>query len=117
MAKHVNPGQLRTPVEIKAAREIKDKDGFKTRIWENVFGEGVLIRCRWSNVHGQEALTAASLDLKEPATLMMRHSSKITPQCRIFKAGDPNPYEIISLDNVNERGQWLEIKVQRTVKA
>ena len=117
MAKQINPGQLRTLIEIKACIEIKDEDGFKIRDWVNVFGEGVFVGCHWANVHGQEVLTAASLDLREPATLTMRYSNKITPECRIYKKGDSRPYEIISLDNVNERDQWLEIKVQRTVKA
>lgn len=27
------------------------------------------------------------------------------------------PYEIISIDNVEERNQWLEIKVKRKVQA
>ncbi|MGI6156588.1 MAG: head-tail adaptor protein [Enterococcus lemanii] len=116
MAKQVNPGQLRTQIEIKAYTETKDEDGFKIRSWLNVFGEGVLVGCHWSNAHGQEVLTAASLDLREPATLTMRYSDKITPECRIYKKTDPRPYEIISLDNVNERNQWLEVRVQRTVK-
>lgn len=117
MAKQVNPGELGTLIKIKRCIEIKDDEGFKTRNWVNVFGKDVFVGCHWSNAHGQEALTAASLDLKEPATLTMRYSDKITPECRIYKKSDPQPFEIISIDNVNEQNQWLEIKVQRTVKA
>lgn len=114
--KQVNPGQMRTPIQIKTYTETKDEDGFKIKEWKNVFSEGTTIYCHWSNAHGQEALTAASLELKEPATLTMRYSDKITPKCRIFKKSDSKPYEVISLDNVNERNQWLELKVQRTVQ-
>ena len=46
---------------------------------------------------------------KEPATLTMRYSPLITPQCRIKKAGDTEPFEIISMNDVRTV-EWLEIK-------
>ena len=72
---------------------------------------------KWVNAHGTEVYQSMNLDLREPATLTGRYSSLITPQCRITKVGDPEPYEIISIDDVENRHQWLEIKVQRMVSA
>jgi len=117
MAKSANPGELRTLIEIKSYTETVNENGFKDKLWANVFDEGVFVGCKWVNVHGTEALTAASLNLREPATLTLRYSPLITPTCRVYKKGDDAPYEIISLDNVEERGLWLELKVQRTVAA
>ena len=57
------------------------------------------------------------LQLREPATLTMRYSPKITEQCLVFKKGDSRPFEIVSIDNVEERNRWLELKVQRKVEA
>lgn len=43
----------------------------------------------------------------------MRYSPLIDPAMLVYKGKDPRPYEIISLNNVEDRGKWLEIKVQR----
>lgn len=116
MAKYANAGELRTPVIVERCIETQDADGYPARAWENVFGQGEY-RVKWVNAHGTEVYESMSLDLREPATLTGRYSPLITPQCRIVKAGDPEPYEIISIDDVENRHQWLEIKVQRMVSA
>jgi len=117
MAKKANPGELRTAVYVEKCIETQDQDGYPVRTWVNVFGEGQRRHCKWVNVHGTETYEAMRLGLREPATLTMRYSPLITQQCRIIKAGDPEPYEIISIDDVENRHRWLEIKVQRTVSA
>ena len=53
------------------------------------------------------------LQLREPATLTMRYSPKIDSTLLAYRRGDPRPYEIVSVDNVEERGKWLEVQVQR----
>lgn len=73
------------------------------------------VKVKWVNAHGTDAYTSMQLQLREPATITCRYSPSITPDCIIYKAKDPNPYEIISIDNVEERSRWLEIKVQRKV--
>ena len=49
----------------------------------------------------------------EPATLTLRYTSKITTTCLIYRGGDPRPYEVISLNDVEDRHVWLEVRVQR----
>lgn len=115
MAKRANAGELRTPVVVESLIETQDADGYPVRVWLNVFGQGKEYRVKWVNVHGREVYESMSLDLKEPATLTGRYSPLITPQCRITKDGEP--YEVISIDDVENRHQWLEIKVQRLVSA
>lgn len=113
MAKRANPGELRTRIEIHDYHSVLDQDGYEIGQWINVFGEGGLVHCKWVNAHGTEVLTAKQLGLRELATLTMRYTPKLTSRCRIFRIGDPAPYEVISIDNVENRNEWLEVKVQR----
>jgi len=114
MAKRANPGELRTPVIVERYDETQNENGYPVRQWVNVFGKGVL-KVKWVNAHGAEVYESMRLDLKEPATLTARYSPLITPQCRVIKDGET--YEIISLDDVENRHEWLEIKVQGKVNA
>ena len=99
MSKFANPGELRTPVAFKHSVRSTDGMGFPV------------------NAHGTEVFETMQLQLREPATLTMRYSPKITEQCLVFKNGDSRPFEIVSIDNVEERNRWLELKVQRKVEA
>ena len=45
--------------------------------------------------------------------MTMRYSALIRPDCLIYKLGDPVPYEIISVNDVEDRHCWLEVKVRR----
>jgi head-tail adaptor len=117
MAKRASPGEMRTSVFIEAYTETQDADGYPVKAWANVFGGGKRRHTKWVNAHGTEAYEAMRMELKEPATLTMRYSPLITPQCRIKKVGDTEPFEIISMNDVENRHEWLEIKVQRTVSA
>lgn len=117
MSKSANPGELRTPVEIVRAEGTTDAEGFLSGGHQNVFGEGKSVMVKWVNAHGTDAFTAMQLQLREPATITMRYSDKVTPDCLIYKGSDPEPFEIISIDNVEERGRWLELKVQRRTSA
>lgn len=117
MSKSANPGELRTPCFFKRVDRVKDKESFTTEVEVNVFGEDVILPVKWVNAHGSEAFTALQLALREPATITCRYSPLITETCIVYRRGDPNPFEIISIDNVEERNTWLEIKVQRKVPA
>ena len=117
MSKYANAGELRTPVRFKRVVTESDSDGFPQTEEENVFGGDGSIRVKWVNAHGTDAFTAMQLKLREPATITMRYSPKISADMVVYKGSDPKPYEIISIDNVEERNRWLEIKVQRKVAA
>ena len=44
-------------------------------------------------------------------TVRCRYDSRITPTCLVRRGGEA--WEIISIDNVDERGQWMELTVAR----
>ena len=115
MAKYANPGALRTPVRFICINRTNDADGYPTETEVDVFGQPVM--CAWVNVHGNEVFTAMQMQLREPATLTTRYSSLINQKLLIYKGTDPDPYEVISIDDVDDRHRWLEIKAQRKAEA
>lgn len=114
MAARVGAGELRTKIMVfEPAESAQDSDGYSTNHAVNVFGEGRHIHCKWVNAHGREVYDAKQAGVTEPATLTLRYTSKITPRGSICRDGDPAPYEIISVNDVENRHAWLEIRVQR----
>ncbi len=118
MSKSCNAGALITPVYFKRIVRETDSEGFPTETEVNVFEGDKPAMCEWINAHGTEAWRTMQLELREPATITTRFSPKLNdPTLIVYKADDPKPYEVISIDNVGERGAWLEIKVQRKEQA
>ena len=113
MSKQVNAGQLKTPVSFTRLEKQTDEEGVTGVREVNVFGEGETVRCQWVNAHGSEVFTAMQLQLTEPATVTCRYSPRITRDLIVYKGTDPKPYEIVSIDNVEEQNRWMEIKVKR----
>lgn len=115
MAKQAGAGELRTIIRVEQ-RTITTDAGYERREWQDLYPQETL-RCKWVNAHGIETFEAERLSLGEVATLTMRYRPEITPTCRVYKRGDDRPYEILSVNNVENRSIWLEIKVKRKVVA
>lgn len=113
MSKSANAGELRTPVYFKRITRVTDTDGFPSESEVNIFGENSDVLVKWVNIHGSEVFNALQTGIKEPATLTTRYHPEITNDLIVYKGTDPKPYEIISIDNVESRNTWLEIKVMR----
>lgn len=122
MSKSANAGELRTPVYFKSVERTTGTNGNTIPEEENVFGQDVdkhdiPVKVKWVNVHGTEVLNALQLKLREPAVITMRYSPLINRLLVVYKDDDPIAYEIISVDDVENRHQWMEINVQRKVPA
>lgn len=117
MAKKAAAGELRTLVYFRRVCREADGKGYARQREEVVFADHAggerPIHCKWVNAHGTEVFSAMQLQIREPATLTMRFSPLIDASMLVYKGIDPRPYEIVSVDNVEDRGKWLEIKVQR----
>ena len=117
MAKRTRAGELRTVVYFRRVLKGTDGEGYAHQREEYVFPDGMGgergVHCKWVNAHGAEVFSAMQLQIREPATLTMRYSPLIDAAMLVYKGKDPRPYEIISVNNVEDRGKWLEIKVQR----
>lgn len=113
MSRNANPGELRTPVKFVSVTRSQDGESYYTET------EAVVLEtfAKWVNAHGSEAFSEDMLKLGEPATLTCRYSPLIAVDQLIYKGTDPVPFEILSMDNVEERGFWMEIRVRRMVPA
>lgn len=108
----VNPGQLRTPVQIQKKQQYRPKGQVEPTVrWVNIKKGAATLYCQWIPVHGREVWQSEQLMLREPATVRLRYLPEVTPSCRLVRDGAF--YEIISVDHVRERKQWTELKVQK----
>ncbi len=115
MAKSANAGEMRTVVRFVRVTRTNDDDGYPHETEGDVFTSPVFVK--WVNAHGSEVFEALEQKVKEPATITMRYSPAIDETMILYKGSDARPYEIISVNNVEDRNAWLEIKVQRKVAA
>lgn len=113
-SKVTNPGDLRTPVVLGARSTTVDAGGFEVGPGSYVaFEENSGAWAKWVNVHGSEAWSMESLNAVQPATVLIRFDARIDQTCGIQKGGVW--FDIVSLDNIGERGEYLELKVKRAV--
>ena len=115
MAKRADPGAMRTKIRVMKLIDGRNGNGYRTATFVNVLEDGGVIPCKWVHEHGKEVFAARQLGLSDPATLTLRYHPDIVPTCEIYKGDDPAPYEIISINDVEDRHAWLEIKVSRKV--
>lgn len=118
MAKSATAGELRTRIYIRKTNKTVDDEGVSLYEELSVFtpgpdGKERVYHCKWVNAYGSEVFAAMQAQVQEPATLTMRYSPQIQPDQLIYRVGDPVPFEIISVNDVEERHRWLEVKVQR----
>ena len=117
MSKKANAGELRTDCYFKSVSRTGSSNGSVSPTYTNVFGEGNKAKVKWVNAHGTDTLNALQMMEKEIATLTMRYSPLITKKLVVFRGADTTPFEIVSVDNVEQRNEWLELKVQRNTPA
>ncbi len=108
-------GDLKTRIDVKRVTQTVNANGFPVKTETSLFSSPV--RCHWKNAYGKEIYEAAQLKLGETATLTLRYTPRIDVRCIVYKTPDTNAWEIVSLSDLDDRHQWLEIKVKRTVKA
>lgn len=112
-----NPGELNQQVIVAKRIISADAGGFQTPS----YGLIAQVWAKWINVHGSEAWTAKSLGYDAAATVTIRYRSDIDATCVIIKGGTVSGttitggevFEIVSPDNIQERCEYLELKVRR----
>lgn len=122
MAKQANAGEMRTRVRFtKPVKTIND-NGFEVRENRDVFGKPVY--CYWVWAHGSEVFEHRKNLLGQVATLTMYASPLVDQECQVTLEDElaltgtvGGPFEVISIDQVENRGRFMEIKVRRKVKA
>lgn len=102
-----NPGRLRTEVSFQTRSVTAGAGGFKVPGWTTV--HTVLVE--WRDLHGSEAWTADAEGVKAGATVVARYLSDVDETWAILKGGER--FEVVSLDNIEQRDELLELKVKR----
>lgn len=105
-----NVGEMRTTVTLQKRVVVTSAGGFQTETWSKI----ATVKAKWVNVHGSEAWTASSLQADEPATITIRYRSDFDSTCSVLKNG--KIYAVVSMDNIQDRDEYLELKIKR-VKA
>ncbi len=124
MSKSVISGELRTPIRVVLPQKTV-VNGYEKQTMVNVFGDGNVAWCKWVNSHGKDVYENQRLALGQVATLTMRYSPLVTQKCILWRDGETgtpavptlNAWEIVSIDDVEQRHQYLEITVKRKVVA
>lgn len=91
-----------------------NNNGFPVENWIDVVDEDIF--CEWQNKFGDEALKAAERKAQESGTIKLWYIPGINQQCRITRLEDGAVFEIISVDDVNNRHQQLVIEIKRYVR-
>lgn len=122
-----NPGELSSRIVLARRADSTDTGGFVTKGLAFV----AQLWARWTNAHGSEALVANANGLVEPATVLVRYRDDIDATCLVVKGASLTPiknehdvvtgyqisggkiYEIISLDDIGERHEYIELKLKR----
>lgn len=110
-------GELNTKIRIQK-KLISGTGSFASFAWididsDSVSDTPVYIWAKWVNVHGSESWVANSVQAEQGATVTIRYKTGVTQSCRIVMGG--TNYEIVSIDNIRQGNQWLEIKVKAAV--
>lgn len=107
--KPTNPGDLRTPVTLLKRTITTNAGGFQVP-GTTTIGTAY---AAWENAHGSESWGAA-LDAQQLATVMIRYNSQVDTTCLVQKGSEV--YEVLSVDNIRERNEYMQLKVKRTTE-
>lgn len=121
MAKSATAGEMRTKITIKRQENTGETDGEGNPIieWVDIFGGPVW--CKWAYAHGEEVFEGMRLNVGQLATVTMRHTAKIDQRCRIWHEkdlqDDDHAWEVVSINDPEDRHKFLDIELKREVVA
>ena len=105
--KITNPGDLRTRIVLEERISQNDSGGFP----QTTVGEKKTVWCRWINLHGSEVWQADAAGAAKAATVLLRYLPDLDETWHVHYRGET--WEIRSIDNIQERDEYMELKVSR----
>ncbi len=99
-----NPGELRTPITLQKQTVSTETGGWQVPVYVDI----AQVLAKWVNVHGNEVWAAQIVEAIAPATVFIRYRADVDHTCVVLKDG--KIYEIISIDDVRSRHEYLELK-------
>ena len=110
--RQTNPGELRTPVTFYKRSITTGTGGFQKAGAGDKISDAYV---RWESAHGPEVWDAAAVNAVNAATVLARYNSAVDGTCLIKKGSVY--YEIVGdPDNIQERGEYMEMKVKLVVE-
>lgn len=110
-----NIQQMVTPIRIKLRTETIINGAPKISY---IDASPALDFCNWKSKGGTESTQSGALVVYDTAELVMWYRSDITIRDRVLlNDNSALTYEIINIENVEMRNQFLVLKVQRVVNA
>jgi SPP1 family predicted phage head-tail adaptor len=103
-----NPGDLRTPISLYPKTLATDAGGAQ----QTGLGEKIAdVWAQWKNVHGNEVWASQAIHAVAPATVTIRWRGDVNGDIVLQKGSEY--FEVLSLDDIEERHEYLELKVTR----
>ena len=104
-----NPGDLKIQVQVLTKTVNTNTGGFL----QPAYTSTATVYAKWINAHGTEILAAMADEVVNEATVLIRYRSDIDMTTRIQKGSDI--YMIRSMDNIQERNEYIELTLKRVV--
>lgn len=105
---------MTTAIRIKKKTIVTNDNDFEVETWTDIIDEDIL--CEWQNKFGGEVYKAASVNAKEPARIRFWYIPGIDETCQVVKLENNITFDIINIDDIENRHQQLEIELKRYVK-
>lgn len=118
MAKQAYAGAMNAKARFVDIIPTINENGFNVIEEKDVFGQPVWVN--WKNQHGTEVFESMKYKLGQTATVTMLYSPKVNARCKVYlvsEGDNAQPFDIVSIDSVEERHRYMEIRLKREVKA
>lgn len=109
--KPFNPGEMRTQVVLKKRAVTSGSGGFKVAAAGDTIAT---VWAKWENAHGPDVWAAQSVGAVAPATVTIRYRSDVDQTCYVTRGSEL--YEIVSMDNIRNANEYIEMKVRQVVE-
>ena len=108
-------GEMRTRITIREIRTGIDPEGFNIREYADIFKAPIW--CKWEWERTTETFENERLRAEERAKITLRHSDRIHQRCLIWREKESEPWEVVGVNDVEDRHRWMELTLKRSVKA
>jgi SPP1 family predicted phage head-tail adaptor len=106
----VRLSDLRTRITLQEPVITTDAGGAQKAGWRNAANP--IVWARWINAHGQEVVSSDALKFGQRAVVTIRYRADLQTTWQVLKDGS-EPWQIISIDQVQGRNAWTELVVER----
>jgi len=108
-------GEMRTRVDIRHIRHGIDSEGFNIRGYESLFKAPIWGKWEWERT--TETFENERVRAEERAVITIRYSDRIDIRCMLWKDGDEEPWEVVGVQDIDERHRWMRLTLKRSKKA